>query len=243
MAFQEFLSDIGASLVDPFVSIWFWLVRAVPDFIAAIVILIVGYLVAIAVSTILENVLVRIKFNEWVFKKTNLSSAVGAFDLTHFLGLITKWYVIVLFLSATAARIQLGTLSTFLDTLSMWIPQVIVAVVIGMIGIISGMYVSKKVAETKAKGAKIIAMLAKWVIYIFTALIVLSQIGVKVALAETSFIVILGGVVLMLSLMLGISFGLGFREEAKKIIDESGLEVLSAVLLQEAADRVKEVLA
>ena len=32
-------------------------------------------------------------------------------------------------------------------------------------------------------------------------------------------------------------------EEAKKIIDESGLEVLSAVLLQEAADKVKEVFA
>ena len=31
-------------------------------------------------------------------------------------------------------------------------------------------------------------------------------------------------------------------EEAKKIIDESGLEVLSAVLLQEAADKVSEVL-
>lgn len=32
-------------------------------------------------------------------------------------------------------------------------------------------------------------------------------------------------------------------EEAKKLIDESGLEVLSAVLLQEAADKVKSVLA
>jgi succinyl-CoA synthetase beta subunit len=32
-------------------------------------------------------------------------------------------------------------------------------------------------------------------------------------------------------------------EEAKKIIDDSGLEVHSAILLQEAADRVKEVLA
>jgi succinyl-CoA synthetase beta subunit len=32
-------------------------------------------------------------------------------------------------------------------------------------------------------------------------------------------------------------------EEAKKIIDESGLNVHSAVLLQEAADKVKEVLA
>ncbi|MBT7689096.1 MAG: ADP-forming succinate--CoA ligase subunit beta [Flavobacteriales bacterium] len=32
-------------------------------------------------------------------------------------------------------------------------------------------------------------------------------------------------------------------EEAKKIIDDSGLEVMSAILLQEAADRVKEALA
>jgi excinuclease UvrABC nuclease subunit len=31
--------------------------------------------------------------------------------------------------------------------------------------------------------------------------------------------------------------------EAKKIIDESGLRVLSAIQLQEAADKVKEVLA
>jgi succinyl-CoA synthetase beta subunit len=32
-------------------------------------------------------------------------------------------------------------------------------------------------------------------------------------------------------------------KEAKKIIDDSGLKVLSAIQLQEAADRVKEVLA
>ena len=32
-------------------------------------------------------------------------------------------------------------------------------------------------------------------------------------------------------------------EEAKKIIDDSGLEVLSAIALKEAADRVTEVLA
>jgi succinyl-CoA synthetase beta subunit len=31
--------------------------------------------------------------------------------------------------------------------------------------------------------------------------------------------------------------------EAKKLIDESGLKVISAILLQEAADKVKEVLA
>jgi hypothetical protein len=218
MAFQQFLSNIGASIIDPFLSIWYWLVKAIPDLIAAIVILIVGYLVALAVSSILENVLNRLKFDQWVFEKTNLSHAVGKFDLTHFLAVVTKWYIIVLFLGATAARIQLVTLAAFLSTLSLWIPQVIVAVVMGLIGIAAGMYVEKKVAETRAKGAKIVGMAAKWVIYVFTALIVLNQIGMKVALAENSFLVILAGSVLMLALMLGISFGLGFREEAKKII-------------------------
>ena len=220
MAFQQFLSNIGASIVDPFVSIWLWLVKAVPDIVAAIVILIVGYLVALAVSAIVHNVLNRVKFNEWVFDKTNMSHAVGKFDLAHFLSVVTKWYIIVLFLSATAARIQLETLSVFLSSLSLWIPQVIVAVVIGLLGIMSGMYVEKKVSETRAKGSKIVAAIAKWTIYVFTALIVLDQAGVQVALAQNSFMIILGGIVLMIALLVGISFGMAFRDDAKKIISD-----------------------
>jgi hypothetical protein len=220
MAFQQFLSSIGASIVDPFVSIWTWLVRAVPDLIAAIVIIIVGYLVALAISNLLEHVLRRIKFDEWVFEKANLSDAVGRFDLTHVLSLVTKWYIIVLFLGATAARIRLATLATFFSSLAEWIPQVIVAVLIGLIGVAAGMYVEKRIVETRAKAAKIVAMLSKWVIYVFTTLIVLNQIGVKVALAETSFLIMLGGAVAMIALVLGISFGLGFKEEAKRIIGD-----------------------
>jgi hypothetical protein len=220
MAIQEFLGSIGASIVDPLLSIWYWLVRAVPDIIAALVILIVGYFVALVVEYVIENVLRRVRFDEWVFTKTNISHAVGRFDLTHFLGLIAKWYVIVLFLGATAARIKLETLSSFLAALSLWIPQVIVAVVMGLIGVAAGLYVEKKVSETKAKASKIVGMVAKWVIYVFTALIVLGQIGVQVALAQTSFLIILTGAVATIALVLGISFGLGFKEEAKRIITD-----------------------
>ncbi len=220
MAVSEFLRQIGGSIVDPFVSIWLWLVKAVPDIVAAIVILIVGYLVALVVSSLIVGILKRIKFDQYVFDKTNISHAVGKFDLTHVLGLVTKWYIIVLFLGATAARIQLKTLSDFLAALAMWIPQVIIAVVIGLIGILAGMYVEKKVVETKAKGAKIVAAIAKWVIYVFTALIVLDQAGVKVAMAQNSFLIILSGVVLMIALLVGISFGLAFRDDAKKIISD-----------------------
>jgi uncharacterized membrane protein len=218
MAFQDFLGSIGASIMDPLQAIWYWLVKAVPDLIAAIIIIIVGYLVALGISSLLAHLLRRIGFDEWLFEKAKLADAVGKFDLTHVLALVTKWYIIVLFLGATAAKIRLGALAVFLSTLSVWIPQVIVAVIIGLIGIAAGMYVERRVIETRAKAARIVAMLSKWVIYVFTTLIVLSQIGLKVALAEKSFLIILGGAVAMIALVLGIGFGLGFKDEAKRII-------------------------
>jgi hypothetical protein len=220
MAVQEFFASIGWSIVDPFRSIWLWLVKAVPDIVAAIVILVVGFLVAGTIASLLTKVLNRIKFDQWVFDKAQLSHALGRFDLTNVLAMLTKWYILVLFLGATAARIQLDTLSVFLSNLAMWIPQVIVAVVIGLIGVIAGMYVEKKVTETRAKGAKIVAAVAKWAIYVFTALIVLDQAGVQIALAQNSFMIILGGIVLMVALLVGISFGLAFRGEAEKIIKD-----------------------
>lgn len=220
MAFADMLNTIGASIVDPLLSIWYWLVKAIPDVIAAFVILLVGYLVALAVQYVIEKVLDRANFDEWMFKRTNLSSVVGKFALTHFLGVIAKWYVIVLFLSATAARVELGAVSAFLSALAGWIPIVIAAVIIGLIGVAAALYVEKKVIATRARYAKIIAMVAKWVIYVFTALIALDQIGVKIAIAQNTFMIILGGVVLAIGLMLGISFGLGFKDEAKGIIKD-----------------------
>lgn len=220
MAFQDFLNKIGASIIDPLASIWYWLVQTVPDIIAAIIILIVGYLIALAISTILERVLTRIKFDEWLFEKTNLSQEIGRFNLTHVISILAKWYIIVLFLAAVAGRIQLQTLAAFFQALSIWIPQVIVAVIIALIGVGIGLYVEKAVIKTRAKAAGIVAMLTKWVIYIFTVLLVLDQVGVRIALAQTSFLIILAGTVLTLALMLGISFGLGFKEEAKKIISD-----------------------
>jgi hypothetical protein len=220
MAVSEFLNAIGWGVVDPLKSIWMGIVGAVPGIIAALVVLIVGYLIALLISSIVEKLLGKIKFDEWVFEKTRMSHAVGRFDLTHVLGLLAKWYIIVLFLGAAAEVVALGTLSSFLTKLSEWIPQVIVGVVIGLFGVLAGMYVEKRVVETKAKGAKIVAAVAKWVIYVFTALIVLDQVGVQVAMAQNSFLIILGGVILMLALLVGISFGLAFRDDAKKIISD-----------------------
>ena len=79
-------------------------------------------------------------------------------------------------------------------------------------------YISMKIKDTKAKSAGIIATFTKIVIIIFVLLIALDQIGLKVSIAQSSFLIILAGIMLGIALMIGIGFGLGLKDEAKKAI-------------------------
>ena len=206
--------------MEPLRSIWIGIIQTVPGVVAALILLIIGYIVALIIAYIVDQVLEKIKFDKWVLEKTHASKTFGKLRLGKFLALITKWYVFILFLPPAAVLVQLGALSNFLMAVALWIPNVIVAVILAMIGIAFAFYIDNKITETKVKAASVLAMIAKVIIYVFTLLIVLDQVGIQVAVAQTSFLIILAGVMLSVALVLGIGFGLAFRDEAKKIIGD-----------------------
>ncbi|MCH8049621.1 hypothetical protein IH979_02825 [Patescibacteria group bacterium] len=123
-----------------------------------------------------------------------LDKAIGKFQLSGFLGLLIKWYVFVLFLTPSAALVKLPALSSFLLSAALWIPNLIAAVLVALVGLIAADYVALKVRETKIKSSGIVASVAKIVIIVFTLIIALGQISIDVSVAENSFLVILAGI-------------------------------------------------
>lgn len=214
----SFINDIGLNILKPLESIWAGVVNTVPGIVAAIIILVVGYLVAWVIGFVIDKALHQIKLDRWLVEKTHVGELLGDFRLTHFLAMIAKWYVFILFLPPAASLISLPPLSAFLSSVALWIPNIILAVIIALVGFMAAHYTEWKILYTRAKTARIVAYSAKVIIIIFTLLIVLDQIGVKIAIAQTSFIVVLAGVMLAIALMLGIGFGMAFRDEAKNII-------------------------
>lgn len=206
------------NVASPFLRLAYGIIDAVPGVIAAILILVVGYLVAWILSRIVGGILDKARFDKWVLHKTNIKHVLGEFRLSHFLELVAKWYVFILFLPAAANVINLGAVQHFLLGIAAWIPKVIVAVVLGIIGIMAADYVAVKVKSTRVKSAGIVASAAKLVILVFTAIMVLDQIGVKVDFATNSLLVVLAGIMLGLALMFGIGFGLAMQDEARKMI-------------------------
>jgi hypothetical protein len=216
MVFEQ----IGGSLVNPLLALWESFVYMLPGLIAAIIVLIFGYLVAMIIGYVLEKILEKIKLDTWVMEKASLKKWIGALKLSEFLALIAKWYIFIWFLPPAAGLLSLETLASFLNKVAEWVPNIILAVLIALVGFIAAEYVGNKIVATKAKGAIFIADIAKVVILVVIALIVLEQIGVKVALVQYGFLIVLGGIMLAIALIFGIAFGLGAKEDAKVFVKQ-----------------------
>lgn len=214
------VQEFSASLLDPLYSIWRGVTTTVPGIVAAIILLLVGYLIAKLIHMIVKRALDGVKFDKWLQEKTEIKQLTGSFKFSDSLAEVAKWYTFVLFLPPAASVINLTPLAYFLLEIARWIPNVIVAAIIGLFGISAAQFVCHRITETKAKAAALLGEAAKIVLLIFTGLIVLEQIGVKIAVAESSFLIIIAGVMLGLALMVGIGFGLAFKEDARRILSD-----------------------
>jgi len=212
------LEQLGASVVNPVYSIYQGFVDVLPGIIGAIIVLLVGYIIAGLISTIVDKILTKVKFDKRVIEKAHVKKIAGDLKLTKFITLVTKWYTFILFLPPAAGLVKLDTLATLLNAVALWVPQIILAVVVALIGFLVAEYVGQMIVETKTRGARFIADIAKFVILIIFALVVLEQIGIKIALVQNAVLVVLGGIVIAFALGFGLAFGLGGRDEARVMI-------------------------
>jgi len=210
----DVLTETGVALVDPLVKIWQSTIDVLPGLVAAIIVLIVGYIIAVIIGGIVKRACVKLNLDKWALAKTNLQKMTGKFSLSAFFGIIVKWLVFVAFWPQAAALIKLPSLSGMLTRVAAWVPDLIWAIVIAMGGFIGAEYVAKQVTETKTLGASVIATVLKAVIIIVTAMVALRQIGIDIGVAENSFLIILAGIMLAV----GLGFGLALKGEATSII-------------------------
>lgn len=208
------LEETGAVIGQPLLELWNSTLAILPGLIAAILILIFGYLVGALIGRIVKKVLEKTKVLTLTIDKIGLKEEIGKWDLSSFFGLIVKWYIFIIFLNPAAQVVELDRLSDFFSAVALWIPNIILAVVIVMAGYVLAEYLGKKIKETRAKKNSLMASAAKLITMIFVVLIALRQIGINVSVAENTFLIILSGVMLGLA----IAFGLGMKDEAKSIV-------------------------
>jgi hypothetical protein len=193
-----------------------------PNVIFAILILVIGWVVAASVSRLLSRALDSLGLDElWenlglesVFKEAGFT-----FRIQDFVASLVKWFIILVVLIAASDALNLPQISGFIEQVAAFIPNVIAASVILFISIVAGNALanaaSKASRASQIVPAHIISAAVRYPIMIFGVLAALSQLHV----AEDMVRILFGGFVFALSLALGLAFGLGGRDEAKRILE------------------------
>ena len=216
------LQTWGDMIIISLQQVWTTVVVFLPLFIGAVVVFIVGWVVAVtvgkgeeqAVETLgLDSVLCKMEFEKI------LERAGWRLDSGAFIGGLVRWFLIIVFLLASVNILGLTQVSDFLQQVVFYIPNVIVAAFIIIIAALVNEVVGKLIrGSTNAVGYKgfSVNLVARWAIWIFAFAAVLFQLGVARELVQT----MMTGLVAALALAFGLAFGLGGKDAAAGFIDK-----------------------
>jgi len=205
-------------ILAPLQHLAYNILEPIPWVMGAILVLLAGYIVASILAWLVKKVLDKVQFERWVYDRAHLKKLFKGFKLNSSIAMVTKWLVFVQFFGPAADVVSLGRLASVLEALSLWIPNLIVALLIGFFGFIAADYVCDKIRHVKGRGHQFIADVTRVVILVFTAMVVLDQIGLQIDIAKNSFLIVLGGIALAFSLAVGLSVGLGMQKDAAKYV-------------------------
>src|ERR671926_556399 len=189
-----------------------------PQLIGAIVILIVGYIVAKVLQAVVGPVLQGIGFDRWLERggiKQFFDRAETDQTPASILGQLVFWFVFIIAITMAADALGISQVSVVLAQLIAYIPNIIAAILILILAALLANFISGIVRG--ATGSDILASIAQYAIIVYAVFAALTQLGVAVQLTANTFLIVLGAV----ALAAAIAFGIGGREVAQDILEKA----------------------
>jgi hypothetical protein len=211
----ELASNVQSSMSD--VGTWFATNQS--RLVTGIILLVVGLLLAALLRAIAAR-LVRALDRAIPSRgfRTSLGGLARERHVSDILGAIVFWTVLLFFIATAANALGIPLLSATVQSLSLFVPRVLVAVLIGVAGLVIGNVARGTVTAAAARAGTTIApalgQMVRLAIMIAAALIAISELGVDITLVTVVLSVVLAAVLGGFA----IAFGLGARTAISNII-------------------------
>jgi hypothetical protein len=216
------IQDWGGAILDAWSRIIDRFIDYVPNILGAIVILILGWVLAVLLEKLIDEIIRSVGLQK-LFEGTGIEKAIkktrAKRDTTGLIAGLVKWAILIVTFLAATDTLQLPEVTNFLNSILGYLPAVASAAGILLVGMIAAYFISHLVRSfahsldlTYAGAA---ASVAKYSIITFAVIAALIELGIARPLLLTMFT----GLVAMMSIAGGLAFGLGGQGVAKEILE------------------------
>ena len=190
---------------------------ALPALIGAIIILVIGFIIAKVLQGLVTRVLQSMGFQGWMesggIKQFFDRSQTQQTPLS-ILGKLVFWLVFFIAITMAVDTLGISAISDVLAQFIAYIPQIIAAILILVLATLLANFVAGIVRG--ATGSNLIGSVAQYSIIVFAAFAALTQLGIAKELIAPTFLILLGAV----ALAAAIAFGLGGKGVAQQMVEQ-----------------------
>lgn len=215
--------DWNAIVLAPVKTVLTKVAGFLPTFIGVLIILIVGWIIAGLLKSLVIRVLKLIQLDT-ASEKSGLGDILrrGGIrqTLSELIGGLTYWLIMLMVFMTALNALGMTVAASLLDKVIFYIPNVIAAVFILSLGIFFSSMIGTIVRTASSNAgiaqAKFLGQLTQTIIMIFASVITLEQLNIASSILNLAINIILAS----MGLALAIAVGLGSKDIAGKMIQE-----------------------
>ncbi|EKM94219.1 MAG: mechanosensitive ion channel [Pseudomonas sp.] len=236
------------SLLSAMSSLWASVAAFIPRLFGALVVVLLGFVVAKLLDTLLSKVLAKLGLDR-LMAGTGLTKLLGRAGIrvpvSVLIGKVVYWFVLLIFLVSAAESLGLERVSATLDVLALYVPKVFGAALILVAGVLLAQLFSGVVrGAAESVGidyANGLARIAQGLVIIIAISVSIGQLEIKTELLNYVIAIVL----ISVGLAVALAFGLGSRELVSQIL--AGIyvrelyEVGQHVTLEDIEGQIEEI--
>lgn len=194
-----------------------------PNILAAIVILIVGWIVARILKAAVSRGLTLAKF-PGLARQAGIDGFLAKGGVkrssTELVAVLVYWLVMLIVLVTAVNALRLDVASQLLNQIMLYIPNIIAAVIVVVVGLYAASFVATLVQTAAANAgieeAGLVAAIARYALIVFAFAIALNQLGIGRNIIAPAVLILFGAA----GLGAALAVGLGAREMVGRYLQE-----------------------
>jgi len=218
---KAFFTDMFLDLYDNFAEVFF-------NILLMIVVMIVGLIVSWVVRKLVEKLLILFRFDKWAAGAgiiTFLERGGVKAQPSTIISRIVFWIFIITVFSFGLNLVGISQFTEYASRITSALPYIVISMIIVIVGIIFSTFISRVIymaCQNANMGyGEIISKSVRILLVVITFGIVFEYLGLGSTIISISFLIVFGGIIMTLSLALGIGLSTIITDFIKEKLEES----------------------
>jgi hypothetical protein len=192
-------------------------VEAIPRIIAAGIILLIGYIIGRGVGWAISKILDKMNFENTI-SKTGIGQAVSrsGWSMSRIISTAARWFIYIFFITAAVNALQFTQLSEALQSIWLWIPNLIAFIIIIIIGSIIadfvGNWAQRELPARGVPGGKIIGLGAKGILYAIVFVTAITQLQIGAGILNMVIAALVWGIAAAIAIGVGVGLAYALKD-------------------------------